>query len=73
MGFIEHDQIEMQRRPVLAGIVEPRLEEFAVAEQEFEQEDGTIRFKVAAPENKKADETLVKKLVDAVRSALEKK
>lgn len=45
----------------------------AIAEQEFDAEDGTIRFKIAVAEGRKTDETLVRTVVDAVRSALEKK
>jgi beta-lactamase regulating signal transducer with metallopeptidase domain len=56
----------------VAALKKALPEGYSVAEQEFDEEDGTIRFKVAAPEGKKADETLVKTIVDAVRSALDK-
>ena len=57
----------------VAALKKALPEGYTIAKQEFDEEDGAIRFKVAAPDGKKADETLIKKLVDAVRSALEKK
>jgi hypothetical protein len=48
-------------------------EGYALAEQKYDAENGTMTFKISAPEGKKADETLVKKLVDAAKSAIDKK
>jgi hypothetical protein len=57
----------------IAALKKALPEGYTVAEQKFDEESGTIRFKVAAPEGRKVDETLVKKLVDAVKTALDKK
>ena len=48
-------------------------EGYTLAEQKYDGENGTMTFKLSAPEGKKTDETLVKKLVDAVKSAIDKK
>ena len=48
-------------------------EGYTLAEQKYDGENGTMTFKIAAPEGKKTDETLVKKLVDAVKGAIDKK
>ena len=48
-------------------------EGYTLAEQKFDAENGTMSFKLSTPEGKKTDETLVKKLVDAAKSAIDKK
>jgi hypothetical protein len=57
----------------IAALKKALPEGYTIAEQKFDAEDGTIRFKVAAPEGKKVDKELVKKLVDAVKTAIDKK
>jgi len=57
----------------IAALKKALPEGYTVAEQKFDAEAGTIRFKVAAPEGKKVDKDLVKKLVDAVKTAIDKK
>ncbi len=57
----------------IAALKKALPEGYTIAEQKFDAEDGTIRFKIAAPKDRKADETLVKKLVDAVKTAIDKK
>jgi hypothetical protein len=57
----------------IAALKKALPEGYTVAEQKFDEESGVIRFKLAGPEGRKADETLVKKIVDAVRDAIDKK
>jgi beta-lactamase regulating signal transducer with metallopeptidase domain len=47
-------------------------EGYTIAEQKFDEEDGTIRFTIKGPEGKKEDGTLIRKIVDAVKDALKK-
>lgn len=42
-------------------------------EQKYDTENGVISFKIAMPEGKKTDEALVKKLVDSLRTEIDKK
>jgi beta-lactamase regulating signal transducer with metallopeptidase domain len=48
-------------------------EGFKLVEKEFDVENGTMTFKIAAPEGKKTDETLVRKLVDSLKDAIKTK
>ena len=45
-------------------------EGYKLAEQKYDAENGVMTFKIAAPEGKKMDETLVKKIVDSVKDVI---
>jgi hypothetical protein len=45
-------------------------EGYKLAEQEFDADKGTMTFKIAGPDGKKLDETLVRKLVEAVQRSI---
>jgi len=47
-------------------------EGYKLVEQKYDGEDGTMTFKVAAPEGKKTDGTLVRKLVEMVQQEIKK-
>jgi beta-lactamase regulating signal transducer with metallopeptidase domain len=42
-------------------------EGYKLIEQEFDADNGTMTFKIAAPEGQKTDETIIRKLVDKVK------
>ncbi|MEN6560347.1 MAG: M56 family metallopeptidase [Acidobacteriota bacterium] len=44
-----------------------------ITSQEYDPETGAMTFKIGTPKDKKTDEALVRKLVDTVRSEIEKK
>jgi beta-lactamase regulating signal transducer with metallopeptidase domain len=48
-------------------------EGYAVIERKLDEESGTISFKIKVPEGQKVDETLVRKVVDAVKDVLSEK
>ena len=47
-------------------------EGYKLVEQKFDGEDGTMTFKVEAPEGKKTDGTLIRKLVEMVQEQIKK-
>jgi len=47
-------------------------EGYKLVEQKYDSEDGTMTFKVAAPEGKKTDGTLIRKLVEMVQEEIKK-
>ena len=48
-------------------------EGYKLIEQKYDPENGGMFFKIAGPEGKKTDEALVKKLVDSLRTEIDKK
>jgi len=58
---------------VVARLKKDLPEGYTLAEQEFEQEDGLMRFKITRPEGAKIDDALVHKLVDGSKDELKKK
>jgi beta-lactamase regulating signal transducer with metallopeptidase domain len=58
---------------VVARLKKDLPEGYSLAEQEFNEEDGVMRFKITRPEGVKVDETVVRKLVDSLKDELKKK
>ncbi len=48
-------------------------EGYKLIEQKYDPENGVMFFKIAGPEGKKTDEALVKKLVDSLKTEIDKK
>jgi beta-lactamase regulating signal transducer with metallopeptidase domain len=57
----------------IASLKKDLPEGYKLAEQNYDAEKGTMTFKIATPEGKKPDETLVRKLVDIVKEEIDKK
>jgi len=45
-------------------------EGYRLVEQKYDAANGTMTFKVTAPEGQKTDETIVKKLVETIKNAI---
>jgi beta-lactamase regulating signal transducer with metallopeptidase domain len=58
---------------VVARLKKDLPEGYTLAEQEFEEEDGVMRFKITRPEGAKIDDKVVSKLVDSLKDELKKK
>jgi beta-lactamase regulating signal transducer with metallopeptidase domain len=58
---------------VVANFKKQLPEGYKLAEQEFDEQTGTMTFKIAAPEGAKIDETLVRKLVDSAKAEIKSK
>jgi len=54
----------------IAALKKDLPEGYKLAEQKYDAENGTMTFKISAPEGKKTDQTLVRRLVDTVKDAL---
>jgi beta-lactamase regulating signal transducer with metallopeptidase domain len=54
----------------IAKLKQDLPEGYKLAEQKYDAENGVMTFKIATPEGKKMDETLVKKIVDSVNEAV---
>ncbi|MGZ5496774.1 MAG: hypothetical protein ACXWFO_08465, partial [Candidatus Aminicenantales bacterium] len=48
-------------------------EGYKLAEQKYDAENGVMTFKIATPEGKKTGEALVKKLIDSLKTEIDKK
>jgi beta-lactamase regulating signal transducer with metallopeptidase domain len=58
---------------VVANFKKQLPEGYELQEQEFDEQTGTMTFKIVAPEGAKIDETLVRKLVDSAKAELKTK
>ena len=55
---------------VVARLKKDLPEGYSLVKQEFDQENGTMSFKIAPPEGKKVDEKVARKLVDSLKDEL---
>jgi beta-lactamase regulating signal transducer with metallopeptidase domain len=57
----------------IAALKKDLPEGYKLAEQKYDAENGTMTFKISAPEGKKTDEKIVRKILGVVRDAIKTK
>ncbi|HSA95902.1 MAG TPA: hypothetical protein VLJ16_07620, partial [Acidobacteriota bacterium] len=54
----------------IASMKKDLPEGYKIAEQSYDPDTGTMKFKISAPEGRKTDKALIEKLVESVRAAI---